>query len=850
MRRVLACAKCRKHKIKCVHQGKPPCAHCVSRGTVKDCQLSYPEVKSRKRNADEAGTGDGDSGDMGGQSSDTTGSKLSPVAPMDAIFTPGIRPDLQPQLRLQSFNNNVHIAAIKSIYDMVPMIPLEVVREGVLRVVSVFPELNFFYLPTALNNTNKIHPILVGALLAHAALFNPFTDTAHHSSRDHWLGSRSFIVTNCIYEKLTLEAIFNNFTFLIRPDLDIVRAMLLMSVVKWGHNEYYASWMLHGNAVRMLQSLDFDASFISKARQHKLLTTMKARTYWCAFALDRIISTGKGKCYVIEDYKNIPLPRNDEEFCLLTMSGLDAPVYRDKDGMNSETSLTDNNFIEKYYENPQLIKERPFAAFIVMYLIWGDINRRIMKPSCGGGPLECPWDSNSKTFQILKKLDDFWTIFPSDWKWSRQWFINDNPLLRKDNLLLTINSMYHLSLLFLHREYLPSFPYDVDTFASPPESCEFPPAPTPDYWEQSARKCFEATRNLSSLLGAMLEDEINKPSGSESRNPILSTPFYSFVAFACGTASCYGMNFYWMDPDHDKYDSSNDPRALSRCYSTVVQVLQAREGMCSVTRSWLAVVLKMQEINSYASKNRERFKQMGWDREGSQNLKETLHQFNPDLKEIEKSLPLLPRPIQNHKTSARSIDGSFVRAQGDMHPSHDLQDHQQNPNLFALPHAFSPSSFMSSLPSAPTPPMGSTTSNVYQSQRYPPPPFFSSASPGVLSHHFQATQSAVDASSRVATTAASPSAQHPLIPEVSHPSIDQSSKVQDEGFYQQQQGYGDQVPRNGMPSTITPFSGTLSYPPVIPHTVQNEFPVGLDTDKLTLLFNDQELDMLLQFKGQ
>lgn len=755
--------------------------------------MSFPEVKSRKK-----------FGESDGRVSKAQVPKreTSPVPPMDAIFTAGIRPALDPKTRIQSLKNNVHVSAQESIHDLVPLVPSEIVRRAVIRTVKAFPELNFFHLPTVLQSVGKLHPLLVGAVLAHAAFFDPISELNDGDRHDKWLGAESFLVTNYIYEKLTLEAIFNDYTFLLRPDLDIARALLLLSVVKWGHSEYYASWMLHGCAVRMVQSLDFDEAFNSRARQSIVLEKMKERTFWCAFALDRIISTGQNRIFVITQFKDIPFPTADHDFSMLTVGQPnDNNIIEDVEKMGHK--FTPNSFLDTCEKYPQLIRECPFTAFLMQYAIWGEINNRFMKGNKELARSERPWDPDSGLYKIARNLEKFWAVIPNDWKWTTESFETSNLIFKKDTMLLVINCLYYLSIMLMHREFLPFLPYDIEKPMGPSDSQRLTSPPSEDYWVESARTYFQATRNLGSLLDAMLYDAQKSPPKKELLNAALVTPFYSFAAFACAIAASYGWNYYWMDPDHEKYSNNiNNPRCLQKCYSRMVELLKAKEDSCSVTKNWLSISIKFQEINKFVAENRERAKQLDWGKPNLKDLKHSLDNLNTDLKNIEKSFPLLPPPFPHQQNTNSKMDNIFA-------PS-NVEHYQYSQSLY---------------------PIGPNTTS-YQQMSFMPP--HSSFVPASYPQNAQHSHSSHGSSHNIPS-----------------PSNGNFSSQSTQASFSRQSN----LPSNPSSSHQPPYaqyhagSQPLLYPSSISQSSNGDIGLDLETDKLNLFFNDQELDLLLQFKG-
>lgn len=731
---------------------------------------------------------------------------------MDAIFTPGIRPTIDPKLRIQSLKNNVHISSQSSVYELAPQLPRQVIRVAIERISSCFPELNFFYMPTIDQALEQFNPVLLTAIMAHAAFFTPFKVGGAQSPTDQWLGSQSFLVQNYVYEKLALEAIFNDYTFLLRPDLEVAQALLLLSIVKWGHNEYYAAWMLHGSAVRMIQALEFDEHFQSRAKYSPFLQELKVRTFWCAFCLDRIISTGENRCFIVSEYENMTLPKSDRDFIKSAMESPMNDFELPQHAKRYEHRVTTENYIRYFTKFPATVIDRDLCVFIKIYSIWGDIHRYMMKGGRGAFPTQCPWDPESIIGKITEELEEWWSLLPEEWKWSREKYYSSNFSVRKITLISTVNCLYYLSVIFLNREFFPFLPYETDKHVGPTEPPLLPSPPTETYWQDSARACFGSTRKLGEILNTLVEHELTQPEGTESKNAVMYTPFYAFTAFVCAIHANYGTQFYWMDPDHYKYvNDANSLNNLQTCYNKMLSFLQLKEDSCLVTKNWLGMVLKVQEMYKFVSGNKDRARQFDWGKNNFRKMKDSMELVSTDVKKIEKGFFQLPLPqlqgipMQNINSSPTSAT-AYQQAQ------------------------------LQGIPSSSTTTSPSTTqiqaSSKYQRPPQPlpaPPP----APPPMMQHpqqQQQLQQQPRDAGS------------HPMTPPNTH--------------FQQTNFFSGPLQTSPLPTNMyAPFSAPVTAPPAIMSLASplhhdqnsNNNHIETDTDKLSLLFNDQELDLLLQF---
>ncbi|CUS20807.1 LAQU0S01e15082g1_1 [Lachancea quebecensis] len=811
MRRVLACSRCRNHKIKCVHNGEAPCTYCIHRNVAQDCRLTFPENKKSRR--PEAG--------FRVSKNEHAREASASLVPMDAIFTAGVRPQIEPHLCVPPVDGNTLPAwARGSIFDVVPLIPARVVREAVLRVVRSFPELNVFHLPTVLDSAEKLHPLLAGAAVALTSVFDPCRDAGSGSDSDasasQWLGVGSYQVVNKVCERLTLEAIFAKCHFLVEPSLDVACALLVLSVVKWGHSEYYAAWMLHGCATRMIQSMDSEESFLLKVKIYPLLRKMQTRAFWCAFVLDKIICAGQRKTFMLPDNPDMLLPVGDYEFSLAT---LDAAPEMDL-GVKFDQKVTLCSFLGQCRQNTAMLKKSPYAVFVYLWAIWGGVSKRVTRPDRDSAEFECPWNPESDVYKLNSMLEGIWALVPKEWKWSREKYLEEKPAIIKDNLMVTMNCVYYASTALINREYMPFLPHDIDKPVGPTDLKDPPPFHE-NYWTESARKCFKSVRALSCILKTLLEEELGRSPGGKSKNAVLVTPYHSFIAFTCGLLANYGANFYWMDPDAEKYnDNPSNPDRLENCYNVAIGLLKTKEKDFAAAKNWLAVVLKMDEINRYVAQNRNSPKVSEWSKKCSKDLAPSLSGPKVDFKKVEKMLPLLPPPHTDGQQNAEN-----------MYPSPVADSYYSQVGLFSQKDLGPNSTFYRAPPSS-----ASRPASQYRS-------------PALMAH------SAPMSFPLAPTASQSPKLSFPaLLPASACEPLSTNSAPQ------QLTNFNPNSSVRSVPAasySVAPGPSVLS-PQVVPSassSSQQPLPqhderhVETDTDKLSLFFNDSELDLLLQFNG-
>ena len=104
-----------------------------------------------------------------------------------------------------------------------------------------------------------------------------------------------------------------------------------------------------------------------------------------------------------------------------------------------------------------------------------------------------------------------------------------------------IHTVYLLCQIMLHREYVPFIPIrctkpegPLDPPLFPPEKYDVPPG----FWEDSARECFKAAREIMDLVRSCQE-----------WGALVETPIVGFAMYNVAFVGVYCINFPQMDPE-------------------------------------------------------------------------------------------------------------------------------------------------------------------------------------------------------------------------------------------------------------------------------------------------------------
>ncbi|KAG9239123.1 putative fungal-specific transcription factor [Amylocarpus encephaloides] len=258
VRATIACAWCRRSKIRCVHEGVSPCRNCLKAGRSEDgdCVLSPPRVSPRR----------------------------TPKA--DHVSTPAV----------QSLTHQGG--------DLMDRTPHAVINYAVGNFRRLFPELGFLHTATfeASSQGDKSGRVLRAAIISLAFTSKP--------SGDH----RVDIPEYATYVRGGLSSVLFD-----PPRLETVQALLIFSMFEWSKGCASNAWMMTGTAIRMMQSLEAlrDSKFTDERQQE-----VHNRTFWGCFVMDRLILCGKYQSFALPvDQMPTPLPIGEEDFAFGQSTG-------------------------------------------------------------------------------------------------------------------------------------------------------------------------------------------------------------------------------------------------------------------------------------------------------------------------------------------------------------------------------------------------------------------------------------------------------------------------------------------------------------------------------------------------
>lgn len=328
MRSSIACARCRRSKIKCVNSGiDTTCRACESSG--RDCVYPTPAIGISGNKRDLAALVDGEdrNGDWGdgpkrprqrkipGIPGSSPGSKAGLDALDASILTTKVWEAVFDLFQshfathLPFLHPATFLGQIRQLSTPAPPTPIQVEGQEAVRNVASKADPSSSLIPLGvLALTARFHPPLV-------AFHSPASPG--HSSNP--LAASEFYATALRSRLAGLDG-----ASLAVPDLARVQALLMLALHEWGVCRGKSAWVYVGMAIRLAQSMglpfelenefpsrDFSRSspgFKPEADHFGLLRRVepkeqtsddviaqetKRRTFWACFILDRCLSSGK-----------------------------------------------------------------------------------------------------------------------------------------------------------------------------------------------------------------------------------------------------------------------------------------------------------------------------------------------------------------------------------------------------------------------------------------------------------------------------------------------------------------------------------------------------------------------------
>ncbi|KXJ86109.1 hypothetical protein Micbo1qcDRAFT_36401 [Microdochium bolleyi] len=338
--------------------------------------------------------------------------------------------------------------------------------------------------------------------------------------------------------------------------------MLMLGLYEWGQTRPkpggLGAWMSIGGAIRLAQFLklglvdqattpsDTPNDHSSASDSHVILEReVRRRTMFGCFVLDRMLACGKGRVTMIQrEDLSIQLPCSEDKFDL---------AIEVNTGMLPRSSLEES-------DRRDVNDDSVLSRFIRLVDIWGEIS----KYSSAGGRLTekfPPWDSRTTFHQLNKRLQFFDASLPGAFKFSESNYRkHENHQASSAYVLLHV--LRCISLIMLHREYIPFVPIRCKGPEGPRDEPTFPQKEynwPQGFWSESAEHVFRAAKDIVELI------EI-----CERKNQL---PQSTLVLFGIWTAAFVGLYAHHF-PQMDEKQHMKGEQVVRKADPSIPQVYQ------------------------------------------------------------------------------------------------------------------------------------------------------------------------------------------------------------------------------------------------------------------------------------
>ncbi|KAE8165177.1 hypothetical protein BDV40DRAFT_286407 [Aspergillus tamarii] len=513
MRTTVACQWCRSAKIKCHHNGSPPCRSC-SVNPGRQCVLSTPKYQSKRHQS-------------------SSRSKRKPLNRVPGATEDNEEPRTATEIRSESCTQPAQVLERRD-----PLMGLDdkLLKDAFYVFVHHFPEFGVFHQPTfcILLEKRSIPTLLLCGILALSSRFMPELASLHGSP-----GKASEHFANYVRQNImghTMTAM----------DIRTVQTLLMLSLYDWGNGDGSRAWVYNGMATRIVHGVYAQVKESAKMDMSSFKSSQleeACRTVWACFLLDSMI--GCGKCQASNfsmSISNIPLPLGEDDFAFGNSQSSRPTFIEAWDFETNDYHPQSSSLSEK------MGYDRTFALIVQGFHIWQTISswvstggRRRESPSSR----EPPWRSCSFWSRSMAALKD-WRASQSPQLIYSASNINLQVYISRsegERFVIT-NLLYHLNLILLHREYIPFVPQLI----SRPQGPIQPPllmeeAPL-GWWDQSAQELFAAASDIIQIM-----QELNK-GGTQ-----FQTPFTCFCVFSAASTLLYANAWPYMAPGLDTQTS-------------------------------------------------------------------------------------------------------------------------------------------------------------------------------------------------------------------------------------------------------------------------------------------------------
>ncbi|KAK2595668.1 hypothetical protein QQS21_006641 [Conoideocrella luteorostrata] len=471
-----------------------------------------------------------------------------------------------------------------------------VILKAVNVFISTFPELAILHFPTFIDQFRSERSpeskTLLGAVLAATKaqlLVQSVTWADELLPREHY----------ALYAKDMLG------DFILQPPkVQVVQALLIITLHEWGTRDFHKAWVYCGIAVRIMQALHSSRVAplpldITSDRQHDAVSlAIETRTYWACFIMDCMVNSGTYNPPMLPMSEMVKMkiarPLSAVEFAF----GPDAPpqaVGGDHSLFGQSTGMLDVT--------------QSFEILVGGFDIWAQVMTFIFNDGRRApgmcAPHNCPWVPGSPWSQSRSQLED-WRAgqhrklhYPNN-------SVAVHMTLGFGETFVYLNLLYYVSILMLHREYVPFLPTTESEPRGPVDQPMLEALAPDGWWNDSARQLFGGAEHIAMILHEAAECDVH-----------LMTPFAGFCAFSAGYVNLYASKYPRMN-------LNRSPRA-KECLKMCLDYLEKFRHVWKIADGWIKTIRHASVLYERATEDRTRFQ--GRSRDDFDTLHQSVHEF-------------------------------------------------------------------------------------------------------------------------------------------------------------------------------------------------------------------------------
>ncbi|PIG85857.1 hypothetical protein AARAC_001779 [Aspergillus arachidicola] len=457
------------------------------------------------------------------------------------------------------------------------------------------------------------------------------------------------------------------------PGIDIVHALILLSLYDWGEGNGFQAWVYTG----VYGHENGSGYLLTGEGKHKGYLISKLyragnnyQDCLACFVLDCILRCGRyGPQRAEIEVPDIPLPMSEDDFDFGPESTL-SPCFLAQLGTDTSSSVMSS---DRKTNEPQGI----LCLIIEGFSIFSTLSTWI----CRGGrrypshdSIEPPWKHTSFWSRSMTTVEAWRVTHSSRLVYSRSGGqIQAHILHNQIEGFALLNLLYYMSVFFLHREYTPFFPHRVSRPCGPIDPPLLEQVPPHDWWHHSAQKLFEA----ASIIIQLMQD-------LDKRDVQFQTPFTAFCMFSAASAVLYADTWPYMAPGLENAKEK---------YTWSLDWLRTASETWKIAKCWYEILGELSGIFTRLKTDGHDFPHLG--REEFQDLHDNLHRLaEPEsstvnaLAALSQGAPLdfLGAACQSHleDTDTRRNSGLQSLFTGDtdrLHEVHNATSEQNQANL-------------------------------------------------------------------------------------------------------------------------------------------------------------------------